>query len=234
MTRSRNITRTALVCAVTLLALPAAGADDALAKTFAKMDEVANRFKSLSANVAHKTHMDAIHEDDSDSGTMIVKRSNSKQLRMKITIDQPTPKIGLVDGNQALLYYPSSGEIQKEPIGSRRSMFNMIVLLGFGGTSKELTKAYDVTMGGSETVAGESATRLELVPKSDELVKQVKKIDLWIYDKSGLMAQEKLYQAGKDYILVTYTNVQLNPEIPDSAFDLKAPKGVKVDNLKKK
>jgi outer membrane lipoprotein-sorting protein len=46
--------------------------------------------------------------------------------------------------------------------------------------------------------------------------------------------QQKLYEKGKDYILITYTNIELNPTIPDSAFHLDVPKGTKKEILLRK
>jgi outer membrane lipoprotein-sorting protein len=44
--------------------------------------------------------------------------------------------------------------------------------------------------------------------------------------------RQKFYEPGGDYTLITYTNVRLNPEIPDSEF--KSPKGTKREILNKK
>jgi outer membrane lipoprotein-sorting protein len=69
--------------------------------------------------------------------------------------------------------------------------------------------------------------RLELIPKSREVAQQFPKIELWISEATGYPVQQKLYQTGGDYMLVTYSDVVINPSLPDSAFKLNAPKGVK-------
>jgi outer membrane lipoprotein-sorting protein len=214
------------------LALPAA--DPTLAATLAKMDQVANRFKGLSASVSYVQHMQAIHEDDTQSGTIVVKRPHPKDLHVKISIEKPEAKIAVTDGKKVEVYYSSSGEIQTVSLDKQRSLVGMILMLGFGGTSKELQNAYDVTLGGAESVAGESATRLKLLPKSQDMLEQWKQIDLWISNTSGCTVQQKFYEHGKDYTLITYTNVRLNPDIPESAFKLDVPKGTKKEPLNKK
>jgi len=226
----------ALICAVaaTLGTFRATAADHSLADTLAKMDQAASRFKGLSAKVEYVSHMEAIHEDDSESGTILVKRSHPKDLHVKIAIDKPDPKVAVTDGNKVDVYYPRSGEIQRLELGHRRTLVDLILALGFGGNSQELQNAYEVKLGGPETVAGESTTRLELVPKSPDMLQQWKNIDLWISDKSGYTVQQKFYEHGKDYTLITYTGVQLNPEIPDAAFKLDVPKGTKREPLNKK
>ena len=229
--------RLALVCALAaMVGMPfrATAAAHSLADTLAKMDQAASRFKGLSANVDYVSHMEAIHEDDSESGTILVKRAHPKDLHVRIAIDKPDPKVAVTDGKKVDVYYPRSGEVQRLELGHRRSLVDLILALGFGGNSRELQSAYSVKLGGAETVAGESTTRLELVPQSPEMLQQWKNIDLWISDKSGYTVQQKFYEHGRDYTLITYTSVQFNPEIPDSKFNLDVPKGTKREPLNKK
>jgi outer membrane lipoprotein-sorting protein len=214
--------------------VPVWAADPKLDQVLAKMDQAAARFKALSANVEYVQHMEAIHEDDSQTGTILVKRAHPKELHVKIAIEKPDPKVAVADGNKVDVYYPRSGDFQELALGHRRSLVDMILTLGFGGSSKELQADYAVTLGGSETVGGESVTRLELIPKSKDLLEQWRKIDLWVSDKTGNALQQKFYERGKDYTLITYSNVQQNPEIPESAFKLDVPKGTVKKPLNKK
>ena len=227
-----------LLCAsaVAAMALRGSAADQTMDQALAKMDQAAAHFKGLSANVEYVQHMQAIHEDDAQTGTILVKRAKPKELHVRISIEKPEAKVAVADGNKVEVYYPRSGEIQTASLGQKRSLVGMILMLGFGGTAKELQTAYVVTLGGAETVAGESATRLELIPKSKEMLEQWKKIDLWISDKSGYAVQQKFYERGNDHLLITYTNVQPKPDIPDSAFNLKleVPKGTPKEPLNKK
>jgi len=55
----------------------------------------------------------------------------------------------------------------------------------------------------------------------------VTKVELWIPASSGNPVREKVLQPSKDYRLVTYSNMKVDTDIPDSAFELKMPKGVK-------
>jgi outer membrane lipoprotein-sorting protein len=160
-----------------------------------------------------------------------VKRA-TKEPHVKISFEKPERKVAYADGNKVDVYYPSSQQTQEYKLGHKKSFVDMILTLGFGGTSKELQKDYQVTLGGTETVAGESATRLELIPTSKDMLEQWVKIDLWISDKSGYAVQQKFYERGKDYTLITYTNVQPKSDIADSEFVL--PKAKKEQLNKKK
>jgi outer membrane lipoprotein-sorting protein len=218
--------------AAAMLLLPLSAADATLEQTLARMDQVAAHFKALSANVETVQHMEAIHEDDTQSGSMLVKRARPKDLHVRVSFEKPEKKVAYVDSKKVDVYYPASQEIQEASMGSRKSLLDMILTLGFGGSSQELQKDFQVTLGGQETVAGESATRLELIPKTHEMLEQWKKIELWISDKSGYAVQQKYFERGKDYTCITYTNIQLNPEVPDTVFNL--PKGTMKEPLNKK
>jgi outer membrane lipoprotein-sorting protein len=229
-----------LLCAsaAAAMALPVSAAEQTMDQTrdqaLARMDQAAAHFKGLSANVEYVQHMQAIHEDDAQTGTILVKRAKPKEVHVRISIEKPEPKTAVVDGKKVEAYYPRSGQRETASLDRQSSLVGMILMLGFGGTSKELQTAYVVTLGGVETVAGESATRLELIPKSKEMLEQWKKIDLWISDKSGYAVQQKFYERGNDYLLITYTNVQPKPDIADSAFHLDVPKGTPTEPLNKK
>jgi outer membrane lipoprotein-sorting protein len=234
MTNLRSRRPLLLAAMAALSAFPMAAAGLTLDAALAKIDQAAKSFKGLSASIQTVQHMEAIHEDDSQSGTILVKRAGHGDLHLKVSIDQPEKKIAVSDGKKVRVYYPSSGEIQEKDLGQSRSMLDMILALGFGGSAKELQADYTVSLGGPATLGGEAATRLQLIPKLKDMLEQWKKIDLWISDKTGYAIQQKFYEAGDDYMLITYSNVQPKTDLPDSDFNLNAPKGTKKEHIDKK
>jgi outer membrane lipoprotein-sorting protein len=117
--------------------------------------------------------------------------------------------------------------VQVYDVGKSRSLVDQFVLLGFGTSGKELAKNYTVNATGEDIVKGRNTTRLELVPRSAKVKEQITKVELWIPLDAGHPVQQKFYQPGGDYYLVTYSDVQLNPNLPDDAFRLKLPANVK-------
>ena len=210
-------------------------APDSLTVALAKMDEFAARFKSLSANFKQVEHLDVIHEDNIDTGTIRVKRPKPKDLHARFDFEGPNPKQAVTNGNTVYVYYPNNpGAVQEIELGKQRSLVDKFLALGFGGNSKELQSAYLVKLGGPEVIAGQKTTRLELTPLSEAMLEQFKQIDLWISDQAGYAVQQKFYEKGHDYYVVTYTNVVANPTIADSVFKLEVPKGTKKEILVKK
>ena len=102
---------------------------------------------------------------------------------------------------------------------------DQFLLLGFGSSSKDLESAYTIRVAGAETLAGQAATHLELTPKSKEVLQHLTKVDLWISDATGYPVQQQFRLPGGDYRMVTYTNVKINPDLPDSALEVATAQG---------
>jgi outer membrane lipoprotein-sorting protein len=212
-----------LICS----ALANAATDPGLQAFFARLDRAAAGFRSFSANMQRLTHTDVINSDDIDRGTIKLKRSNARaDLKMLIDITEPDPKAVSVQGKKGELYYPKMQTVQEYDLGKFREWLDQFYLMGFGTTSKEILESYTVRYLGSETKGGKPVSGIELIPKSKDILQHIKKFELWISDKDGLPIEQKIYPPGQ-YIVVTYTNININPDIPDSALKLQLPKGTK-------
>jgi outer membrane lipoprotein-sorting protein len=98
--------------------------------------------------------------------------------------------------------------------------------MGFGTTSKELQENYTVRLLGADTKDGQKVTGLELIPKKKDILQHIKKFELWLSDKTGLPVEQKIYPGGQ-YVVITYSNARVNPDLPDSALKLQVPKETK-------
>jgi outer membrane lipoprotein-sorting protein len=208
-------------------AIGSPGADNELDRVLARMDQASSTFKGLTADLRKVAHTEVINKDDIDEGTIAVKRMKAKDMRVLIDIQRPDPKKAMIGGAKAQIYYPKMNELQEWDLGKNRGLVDQFMLLGFGSNSKDLKDAYSITLGGPEIVAGEKSTRIELLPKTKEILAHFKKFELWISEQ-GMTIQQKMHQTGGDYISNTYTHIVLNPNLPDSAVKMDVPKNAKV------
>jgi len=202
-------------------------ADSSLEATLARMDQAAAKFKGLQADMEEISHTAVINEDSVTVGTIAVKRPKPYDIRVLFDLKPPNPRKVMIAGTKAAIYYPGINTVQEWDLGKDRSLVEQFMLLGFGSNSKDLESAYSIRLGGPETVAGQESTRIELIPKSQDVLAHLKRVDLWISDAMGIAIQQKLYETGGDYLLATYTNIKLRPNLPDSAVKLDLPKSVK-------
>ena len=208
-------------------ALAAATANpESLETILARMDRAAASFKDMSADVRWLQHTAAINQDAVDTGTILLKRSKH-DIRMKVEFTAPDRKSVALQGHKLEIYYPNTNTVEEYDTGKYREMLEQFLLIGFGTSGKELAAAYTMKVLGNETVVDQPTTRLELIPKSAEMLKNLKKLEMWIADTNVYPVQQKFYLLGGDYRLVTYTNVKVNTGLRDADLALKLPKDVK-------
>jgi outer membrane lipoprotein-sorting protein len=201
-------------------------AADPLDPILARMDQNSASFKAASGNLERISHNAAVDVDHSASGTVLLKRMKGRDLRALINFTQPEPQQVLIAGTIADIYYPKMETVQEYDLGKHKALFDQFYLLGFGGSGKELAAAYAIKYVGSEDIGGAKSSHLELVPKPAEALKSVRKVDLWLSEASGYTSQLRIAVPSGDTTTLIYSNLKVNPNIPDSALKLNLPKGV--------
>jgi outer membrane lipoprotein-sorting protein len=213
------------------IALPVAAQSPALNDAFARMDKTAQQFKSVTADMKRNVHTAVINDDAMDTGTIKVKREKAHEPRMLIDFTGSDAKTVSVDDTSVSVYLPKSQLVQVYRLGSKRNLLDQFLLLGFGASSSEIKQEYEVTLIGEEKIGTEGTWHLQLIPKSAEVLHNLKKAELWIAEASGLPVQQRFVTSSTgDFTLVTYSNVKFNPSLSDGALKLKYPKGVKVEH----
>jgi outer membrane lipoprotein-sorting protein len=159
-------------------------------------------------------------------GVMRLKRVKNGTTGV-VEFQQPEQRTVYVNGHNVQIYYPKANTVEIYDASKYTSNIDQFLLLGFGTSSADLKKSYDLKAAGTETVSGMPTTRIELMPKTDELKKLITKIELWVPEGQANPIQEKVTEPSKNYELVTYSDIKVNPALPDSAFELKLPPKVK-------
>jgi len=195
-----------------------------LDQILARMDQNAAKFKSVTAKVRWIAYIAVIKEENASTGTLRMKRTK-RDVSALVEFTAPDPKSVAVSGSKLEIYYPKMKTIEEYSLGGRE-VAEKYLALGFGASGNDLKEDYKIKEAGAEQVNGEKVTRLELIPKSGKVLAQFPKIELWISDATGYPVQEKFFQSGGDYTLIVYSDVTINPSLPDSAFKLSPPKGV--------
>jgi outer membrane lipoprotein-sorting protein len=204
-------------------------ASNPLEAALARMDQAAATFKGLTADIHRVSHTDVVDKNDIEDGNVSAKKFKPGDTRILIQVTKPQEKFYFVGGGKARLYNPKSQEAQEADLGKSKDIVNQLMLLAFGSNSTDLNAAYTIKLVGPDSVNGEKATRIELTPKSPEVLKHVKRCDMWISEK-GFAVQQKFDQGSGDYVLTTYTNMKMVANLPDPKLEI--PKGIKVQKIK--
>jgi outer membrane lipoprotein-sorting protein len=98
---------------------------------------------------------------------------------------------------------------------------------------RDIVKAYDMAVVGTETIDGKQTTRVELRPKLASIKEHLKLVEIWIPLTDGNPIQQKFLQPSGDYTLSTYMDVKVNPLLKEADMQLTLPKNVKRERPQK-
>ncbi len=190
------------------------------------MDQASAQFKSCSATMKRKEFTAVLNETAESKGTMRLKRAKTGMTGI-LDSTEPDPMTVYLNGKTAERFFPKANTVEIYDIGKYAHSIDEVILIGFGTSGADLRKQYDVKLAGSDTIAGTKTSRLELVPKAEETRKLASKIELWIPEGQANPIQEKLSTPSKNYSLINFSDVKINPQLPDADYTLKLPAGVK-------
>lgn len=189
----------------------------------AMMDRSAQDFRTLTADIEHIKYTDVVKDTSVESGKLLVRRDE----KMRIEFEKPDQRTILRTGDSLFVFTPKINRVEEYDLGKNREMVDQYVLLGFGTKSENIRKSYLVTFKGESELDHKKVAMLELTPKSDQVRKQIARIQMWIDEASWLPIQQKFFESGsEDYLIFHYTNVMKNLKLGDSQFKQDWPKGV--------
>jgi outer membrane lipoprotein-sorting protein len=191
------------------------------------MDELQKGFRSTQADI-ERTHVTVLVNDKDVSTGKFYYTRRGKEPRLRLDLTKPANEQLLIDKGKLQLYRPNLKTVQETLLGPHENKVEMLMALGFGQSSGDLKKNFDVSLGGEEAVDGRKTVVLELKPKDTKMFKSVR---LWMDPEKWVAAQIKTTEQSGDYLVVKFTNVKMNPRLSESVFDLKLPKDVRVSKL---
>lgn len=210
----------------TIAAAAAPARAEGVSDILARMDRAAQEFKAVSAKLKRMSYTAVLDESSQVSGAMRLKRSRNGIVGI-VEFAEPEPRVFHFSGHELQVYYPKANTVEIYDAEKYTKTMDQVLLLGFGTSGAELKNSYDIKAAGTETIGLERTTRIELTPKSSELRKLIVKVELWIPEGQSNPVQAKFTEPSKNYELATYSELQMNPALLDSMFELKLPAGVK-------
>jgi outer membrane lipoprotein-sorting protein len=192
-----------------------------LDNVLSQLDEYAKTFRSLSADVERTKVTVVVNDRSTETGTILVRGD-----KMLLEIKAPDPRTILRTGDNIYLYEPGLKRVEEFNLGKNRGLVDQFQLLGFGTEGKELRKSYKAAVVGEVALEDRKTVELELTPKSEDVLKQFSKIQVWFDESNWLAVQQQFFEAGSgDYMIVRYSKLVRNPKISDSQFKPHWPKG---------
>ncbi len=188
-----------------------------LQATLDKLDQASTRFISAQADF-HKVlynHYLRSNDDEQDG-------------RIYFTSEHGSPHMGLLTtGPKARIAEYKSGSLRLFTVSDNcfvtvtRPGIETYLTLGFGGSGKDLTKAWNITDLGPELMDGIKVEKLELVAKDPNVRANFEKITLWMDLARGVSLKQVFLSTTKDIQTATYTHIRYNEKVDTKPFTFK-------------
>jgi outer membrane lipoprotein-sorting protein len=205
---------------------------DTLDVTLNRLDDAGRQFKGMTAAFKYVKYTAIVNESSASTGAIRIKRPKPGQLLGLFDFERPDKKIVTLNGQKIEIYLPNLKTVQEIDLAKHKVSPEQFFLFGFGTSRRDLEAAYGVSFGGPESVNGEATTRLVLISKNPDVSKYFSKFELWISDKTGQPVQQKFYEPSGDYNVFTYSDMKINPNLPDDELKLHLKGNIKREILK--
>jgi outer membrane lipoprotein-sorting protein len=226
---------TRFVCLVFLAGMAGTGLRaESLNDVLARMDQSARNFRTFSAKIRRTEYTKILNDKEVSDGLRIVKRANGQTIGV-VQFFGKNPQTIRFAAKTVEVYYPDAKRVEiwdAGKFGKMGKQVDQLLLIGIGVSSADLRHDFDITSGGTETIGGKTTTQIQLIPKDNDLRKQVEKIEMWIAEGESVPLQVTVTRTSGDYEEAVYSDVHMNPAMPDSAFELQLPADVKRVKMK--
>ncbi|MGH9414082.1 MAG: LolA family protein [Terriglobales bacterium] len=190
-----------------------------LPQVLSDLSAAASRIHAVSADAAVVDYTALVEEADHSSGTLAFERSaHGPRYVLDLTQPKASAKKLLYTDQIAYVYTPSAKQVMKYPMGNNSEGINQYLLLGMGATGTDLTRSFTVTLDGPALLAGQPTIKLTLTPRSAKLKDKLTRVAIWYNPNTWIGVQQKIWQPGGDYHLLTLSHIKLNPRLSDKLF----------------
>ncbi|TAN22274.1 MAG: outer membrane lipoprotein carrier protein LolA [Acidobacteria bacterium] len=212
----------AALLSISLLGLAPPQSTWTLPQVLDHLTAAAPKIHSLQAAAAVVDYTALVDEADHSSGKLYFEAHGPRYVLDLIQPRATAKKLLYVD-HTAYVYTPSAKQVMKYPLGKNPAGIDQYLLLGMGATGADLTRAFTVTLDGPVQLKGKVTVELTLTPRSDKLKSKITRLDIWYNPRTWIGVQQKIWQPGGDYHLLTLSAIKLNPKLSDPLFSTSFP-----------
>ncbi|MGI4759014.1 MAG: LolA family protein [Janthinobacterium lividum] len=208
--------RTYIPLAAAIFALCAtsmhAATDPALDKALRQIDAASAKFQSAEADLKWDLYEHVVRETTTQTGSTYFLRTKTG-TEMGAIITSPSLKyLHFADGKGSL-YDAVAKKLTPFDAGQNRSRVESFLTLGFGGSGKDLERAWNVTLQGTETIDGTPTVKLDLTPKDPATADTFTHVTVWVDTTRAISLKQEFFTPEHDTRTTYYTHVRYNTPV---------------------
>jgi outer membrane lipoprotein-sorting protein len=222
MIMARRIVASLLVVALVAVLTPALQAQPKpghLDEVLRQMDEASKKFQSAEANFRWDLYERVVKETTTQTGTIYFKRVNGGTI-MGAKITSPSVKFLEYRDGRIRVFDPGANHLTILSSNGNQAQWESFLTLGFGGSGKDLAKAWTIADLGDEVVDGVQTAKLDLVPKDPAVKNNCTHMTIWVDPARAITIKQSLYMPSEDYRTAVYTNIKYNEKVDETQYKI--------------
>ncbi len=183
-----------------------------------KLDVASAHFTSAQADFEKDLYNAVIKDTDKQNGKVYFKR-DSGNTQFGMILEGANARVAEYKNGTIRDYNPSTkcyDSVQASP-----GKIETFLTIGFGGSGRDLAKAWTITDQGPETIDGTKTEKLDLVPKDDGVKANINHVVLWIDLDRDVSLKQVFYTTSGDTQTAHYSDIRLNQKVDTKPFEVK-------------
>jgi outer membrane lipoprotein-sorting protein len=232
MTTIRRIAASLLFSAVILVttsaslqAQPKPGHLDGVLR---QMDAASLKFQSAEATFRWDLYERVVKQTTTQTGTIYFKKQGTTTV-MGAKVEQPSVKIIEFRNGIVRLFEPGTDHLTIIDATKNKAQFESFLTVGFGGSGKDLAKAWTISDLGDEVIDGVQTAKLDLVAKDPAVRNNCTHMTIWVDPVRGIQLKQSLYMPSEDYRTAVYTDIKYNQKVDEKPYQIKTDSKTTTD-----
>jgi outer membrane lipoprotein-sorting protein len=216
---------TSLLFSVAVLGLPSTTAfgqpkPGHLDEVLREMDAASVKFKSAEADFRWDLFERVVKQTTSQSGSIYFLKEGAN-TQMGARIDLPAPKFLEFRDGTLRIFDPGPDHLMTISSKQNEAQVEAFLTLGFGGSGRDLAKAWTISDLGTEPVDGVETAKMDLVPKDPSVRDNCTHIIIWVDASRGISLKQEFFMPSEDTRTSYYSNIRLNQKVDEKKYAIK-------------
>lgn len=184
-----------------------------------QMDASSLKFKSAEADFHWDLYEKVVRQvTTQQAGTIFFKKDAGKtSMGAKMT----SPSVKLIDYRDGLLRLFDLPTDHLTIVHSKGNQMESFLTLGFGGSGKDLAKAWTIADLGMETIDGVETAKMDLVSKEPSVRTNITHVTIWVDPVRDVSLKQVFYLTSDDYRTAGYNNIRYNQKVDEKPYTIK-------------
>ena len=205
-----------------------------LSAVLRQLDAASAKFQSAEADFRWDLYERVVQQTTTQNGSIYFLRDKATNtVQMGAKIDPPQAKVLEYRNGALRVFDPGANHLTVLSAGANQAQYESFLTLGFGGSGRDLEKAWQIQDDGAETLNDGSAAvkveKLELVAKDPNVRNTVSKVVLWVDPERGVSLKQQFVTPSDDTRTAVYSHIRYNAKVDTARFAIKTDKKTTFD-----